>query len=112
VLKIRMAALFVTLAALLGLGATTANAQVQIASAPQATPAHQAAALACTGRWWVTGDGVRIRKYAGSVILGYAWYGETVNLMGRYGNWVDVFFPNRPANMVRRGWISNDYLGC
>lgn len=96
-------------AACLALTAGTAGT----ASATQVTEdrAPTTASAQC-GRnfWYISGDGVRIRKSPGGVALGAAHHGEEVSPGARKGAWRYVKFVHRPAGKVRRGWVANRFV--
>lgn len=85
--------------------AGTASAQV---SSDKGTP--NAAARCSENFWYISGNGVRIRKSPGGTALGAANAWERVTPGSVSGSWTYVTFYNRPAGSLRAGWVSSQYV--
>jgi hypothetical protein len=114
--RMRVTGLLIGIAALLGLGIGTANAQVYYrpggttptaASSTAAKPA--AKAQNCSNFDYISGNGVRIRRSPGGRILGYAWYWERVLRWNQVGSYVYVTFLDRNSG-VQAGWVASQFV--
>lgn len=78
------------------------------------TTEHRASAPASAqcGRmfWYISGDGVRIRRSPGGVALGVAFLGEEVAPGARRGAWRFVRFVHRRAGSLRSGWVADQFV--
>jgi hypothetical protein len=87
-------------------GATgTATAQVV-----DRVPTTAATAKSCENFWYISGNGVRIRKSPGGTALGAANSWERVTPGSVSGSWTYVTFYNRAPGTLRAGWVSSQFV--
>jgi hypothetical protein len=121
-LKIRLTGILVASFAVLSFGPAAANAQAADTVGSQQKMVQPAvergravttlSPLRCEPNFWqISGNGVRIRETPGGTALGHANRGERVDIWGRSGVWVRVYFKNRPLYVhPRSGWVHQDYV--
>jgi hypothetical protein len=98
---------------------TAAKTQVRTDAPPWRTqPAAASASVALAtptakrcgeNFFYISGNGVRIRKSPGGTILGYANYWERVAPGHTSGSWTYVNFYNRSSG-VTQGWVSSQFV--
>ncbi|GAB3902586.1 hypothetical protein ACFQ1S_26860 [Kibdelosporangium lantanae] len=103
--KLRLAGILVGILALLGLGVSTASAQVGIERGPvKAYPP-----VPC-GTPHIKGTGVRIRWQPAGRVIGAANPGEAVQYMSQSGGWTLLMFRWGYHPGMVFGWVSSEFV--